>query len=585
MSLRRFFTRKKIIWTVVIVLVIVLGVYFSRKGKNSAANIQTAVVGAQNLKQTVLSTGQVVSATDLNLSFQGTGVVKEIKVAAGSQVKAGDVLATLNQDSALASLISAQGALAQAHANYQKVAGGATPEQIKISQEAVNSAQVAYNNAVSQLSITDQVTAATLSQAQKTLADLQSPTSSSDNKRSAILSTVSAQLSAVKSAIDHQNKIIDDSDLKNTFGVTNSASVSNFRNALILVTPLLNTANNSLTMAQTYKSDANIDQATNDALAAVNQNITALNYCFTALANSVSSAIFTQTELDAYKSTISADLATANPGATAIRSARQALTDSLTSAQNGVTNASLARDQQLKTAQNQINSAKAALQQAQATLAQQIAKARPADLNIAQAQITSAQGQVDAAQAILNNLVIKAPADGTITKVDTKVGELANAMQEVMVLQDINNLHTESYVSEADVASLRIGQSVDYTFDSLGPDRHFSGAVMTIDPASTVISGVVDYLVKANLPQIPDIKPGMTVNMTILIANRDNVLAVPSSAVINKDGQHFVRVIDDSKKGTYHQVEVQTGLNADGGLVEILSGLNAGQTIVTYIKP
>ncbi|MCX6797834.1 MAG: efflux RND transporter periplasmic adaptor subunit, partial [Candidatus Falkowbacteria bacterium] len=121
--------------------------------------------------------------------------------------------------------------------------------------------------------------------------------------------------------------------------------------------------------------------------------------------------------------------------------------------------------------------------------------------------------------------------------------------------------------------------------DALGPDHHFNGKILTINPASTVISGVVDYLMKADFPIIPDIKPGMTANMTILIASKDKVLAVSSSAIINQNGQQYIRVIDDSKKKTYHQVPVQVGLQADGGLVEITSGLNEGQEIVTYIKP
>ena len=76
----------------------------------------------------------------------------------------------------------------------------------------------------------------------------------------------------------------------------------------------------------------------------------------------------------------------------------------------------------------------------------------------------------------------------------------------------------------------------------------------------------------------------MTVNMTVLVSTRDNVLAVSSSAIINQNGEQFVRVIDNSKTKSYHQVKVQTGLQADGGLVEIINGLNNGQEIVTLIK-
>ena len=282
---------------------------------------------------------------------------------------------------------------------------------------------------------------------------------------------------------------------------------------------------------------------------------------------------------------ISGELTNENSGISTIRAARQALTDALTAAQNAVTNSSLAATQQVTSAQNQINSAHAALLQSQATLAQLQAKAQPADINAARAQILSAQGQVDAASAALDNTILKAPADGTITQVDTKVGEQANAMQEVMVLQDINTLHVEAYVSEANVAYLKIGQPVEYTFDALGPDRTFNGKILTINPASTLVSGVVDYLVKADFPNIAEIKPGMTANMTILVSSKDNVLAIPRSALVNQNGQQSIRVIDHPQTKTYHQVPVQTGLQADGGLVEITSGLSDNQEIVTYIKP
>lgn len=584
MSIRNFFTKKRIIWTIIILLIVGGIWYYKANPKNNAANIQTATVSQQNLEQTVLTTGQVVSETNLSLSFQGSGMVSKVAVKTGDSVKAGDTLATLSQSNVQASLTSASGGLAQARANYNKVVAGATPEQINVSQKAVDSAQVAYNNALSQLTNIQSSTAAAIAQAQTTLDDLQSPATTADNKRSAIIVTIANQLVAVKSDLDKEKQILDDEDLKGSFGATDSTSLINFKNASSQVQSLLDRANISLATAQGYKSDANIYQAMTDALAVLNQNTQSLSYGYTALQNSVISYRFSQTQMDSYKSTVNLALSNENSGITLIKSSRQSLTDSLTAATNAVANSKLSATSQLNSAQNQINSAKAAWQQAGATLAQQKAKAQPADIDAARAMLLSAQGTVEAAQSALSNTILKAPADGTITQIDTKVGQQATAMQPVFVLQNINALHTESYVSESNVASLKIGQTVDYTFDSLGPDKHFSGVVMTIDPASTVISGVVNYLVKASLPNIPEIKPGMTVNMTILVATRDNALAVTSSAIINSNGEQFVRVIDNPTTKTYHQEKIQTGLQADGGLIEILSGLSAGQEIVTLVK-
>ena len=238
----------------------------------------------------------------------------------------------------------------------------------------------------------------------------------------------------------------------------------------------------------------------------------------------------------------------------------------------------------INTLQNSVASYKASLQTAEDNLTVKQATPRQEDIDLAKAQILSAQGQVDSANAFLNNSVIVAPEPGTITQVDVKVGEQATAMKEVIMLQNVSDLHAEADVSEANIATVQIGQPIDYTFDALGPDQHFAGKVLTINPASTVIAGVVDYLVKGSFENVPNIKPGMTANMTILVAQKKQVLAVPSTAVINKNSKNYVRVIDDAKSKTYHEVAVQIGLQADGGLVEVPSGLNDGQQIITYMK-
>jgi HlyD family secretion protein len=235
-----------------------------------------------------------------------------------------------------------------------------------------------------------------------------------------------------------------------------------------------------------------------------------------------------------------------------------------------------------------VNTAQASLASAKASLDLKKAPARPEDIAAAQAQVISAQGQVHLAEANLSNTVIVAPTDGTITEIDVKLGELATAAKEAMKLLNVSELHTEAQVSEADIASVAVGQDVDMTFDALGPDRHFTGKILTVNPASTLVSGVVNYKVTGSLENAPEIisqiKPGMTANMTILVASSSDVLVTPSSSIINRDGKKYVRIIDDPKTKTYHEAEITTGLEADGGLVEVTSGLSEGEDVVTYIK-
>ncbi len=585
MNIKKIFTKKKIIWTIIILLVIGGAWYFvKQRNSNKSNNLQTAFVSKQDLEKTVLATGQVVSSLDLNLSFQTNGVVKELKVKVGDNVKKGDVLATLDQENARASLISAQGALAQAQANYQRIINGATSEQIDISQKAVDSAQVLYNNYLNQLASIKKTTAANIKQAQKKLDDLQSMDDINDHKRTNIITNIDTQLSAIQSDLDKEKQILEDNNLKNTFSATNVSVLVNFKNNYASVQPLLDIARNSLSQARLLKNNANLNRAVNDAINALRQSIISLNYCFSALENSVINSNFSQSQLDAYKSSINGKIIAENAGISTIQTSQQVLTDALTNAQNSLLNTKLSAEQQIVNINNQINSAKASLAQAQASMAQLKAKAQKTDIDIARAQILSAKGSLALAQANFNKTILKSPADGTITKVDIKIGEQANALQEVMILQNINSLHVEAYVSEANVADLHLNQNVDYTFDALGPDRHFTGKILSIDPASTIVSGVINYLVKSDFSNVSEIKPGMTANMTILIAKKNNVLAVPSSAIINVNGKTSIRLLNKIGSNEYHSVPIEEGLQADGGLTEITSGLKENDQIVTYIK-
>ncbi|MFA5877989.1 MAG: efflux RND transporter periplasmic adaptor subunit [Candidatus Staskawiczbacteria bacterium] len=507
MKITKFLKKKRVVWTIIILLAVIAIGYFAFGGNNKTSGIQTATVAKQNLQETVLSTGQVVSRVDLSLSFQGSGVARQVFVKEGDEVAKGKILALLDQSSARASLMTAQGALAQAQANYDKVINGATPEDIQIYEDAVLSAQEdlrdTYNGSSNTLNdayiyVYNAYRFVVLLQNNYFGASDQEGIRVQDNKNS-----INEKMADIRTAID---------------GATTNEKIDS---AVSVIIGDLNSVQDSLRIIREQCDEG-------------------------AYANKVSTA--DKTSLDTHKANIVAAITSIN------------------------------------SLQHSIASDKIALQKAENTLTQKTVKPRQEDVDAAYAQVISAQGQVASAQATINNLTLWAPAGGTITHVGIKVGEQAAAMTEVMVLQNVSDVYAEANVSEANIASLEVGQTIDYTFDALGPDETFQGKILTINPASTVISGVVNYKVTGSLENIPDIKPGMTVNMTVLVAEKDNVLAVPSSAIINKDGKKYIRVIDDLKTKKYHEVEVQIGMQADGGLVEIISGLTEGQMIITYMK-
>lgn len=507
MKIPKFLKKKRNLWIISILLILIFLSFLFFNNKNDEALIQTGIVKLENIEETVLATGQIVSGTDLSLSFQSGGIVRQISVKEGDKVYQGQVLASLNQSSILATLTSAEGSLAQAQASYDKLINGASKSEIQVLQNSIDLAQVNLDNTYNGAKVT-------LNNAYTAIYNAYTTVTTLTNN---YFSTADQEGIKVQ-----ENKInINNNLVKAKLSVDQTSDANGIDLAIINIAEYLNSTFNSLQIIRDqcdqgiyYSRVTSADKASLDAQK---------GYIITAM-TSVNSL---QSTLASYK----VNLRTAK--------------DNLSARQE---------------------------------------KPRQEDINLAEAQVLSAKGQVDSAKSLLNNLVIIAPSAGTITKVDIKIGEQAIASKEVMVLQDVDDLHVEADVSEANVASLQVGQDIDYTFDALGPDKHFLGKVLTINPASTIVSGVVNYLVKGSFDNVTDIKPGMTANMTIMIAQKEKVLAVPSTAVINRNGKQYIRVIDNVKEKTYHEVEVITGLEADGGLIEIISGISEGEEIIIYMK-
>src|SRR3989344_808598 len=505
--IKKHLTKKRIFWYVIIIIFILAGWWFFFGRNNSANNIQIGVVKKQDIKQTVLATGQVISGTDLSLGFQASGMVARVNVKEGDRVYRGQVLASLNQATTMASLTSAEGSLAQAKANYDKLLAGATSEDIKTVEGLVASAQQDLDNEYL--------------------------------GAKGILSNAYSKIYGSYTLIVY---------LQSTyFGSTDQEGIK--------VAYAKTDIQNQMADAKKYIYAANSNSVIDEAVL----------HMTNALHNTYNDLAITRDQCDigVYYSIVSSiDKSSLYAQKTSVNTAIISVSD----------------------LQQAIASYKVALQKAKDQLAFKKAPPTQAEIDYVKGQLLSAQGQVDAARAALNNLIIVAPSSGTITQVDIKVGQQASALSQAIVLQNISDLHTEANISEANIASLQPNQPVDYTFDALGPDQHFAGRILTINPASTVIAGVVNYKVKGDLNDVPGVKPGMTVNMTILVAEKHDALAISYSAIINKNSKQYVRIIDDPKEKTYHEVEVTTGLQADGGLVEILSGLVEDQEVVTYIK-
>ncbi len=240
-----------------------------------------------------------------------------------------------------------------------------------------------------------------------------------------------------------------------------------------------------------------------------------------------------------------------------------------------------AYNQAVDTRDASVSAAESLVAQREAELNLKRATARQPDVDSALADVITGQAGVESANARLEKKILRAPADGTITKVDIKVGEISTPQKEVVVLQDISNLYLEANIGEGNISTIALGQNVTVSYDAL-PGQTFSASVSSIDPSATENGTVINYKIKALISDVTGIRPGMTANMAIVTAEIPDVLVLPGRVVQEDEQGEFVSVVTFEKgpKRKTARSAVTLGVKGDGDIVEIKTGVTEGQKVL-----
>ena len=178
----------------------------------------------------------------------------------------------------------------------------------------------------------------------------------------------------------------------------------------------------------------------------------------------------------------------------------------------------------------------------------------------------------------MRDRVLFAPFDGVVSRLDARVGEIATIKQSVVRIIRPGDFVVDARVPESDIAKISMGMRARVTFDALRSDEVFSAEVVNIKPSSTVLQGVVAYIVTFRLLTVDQrLKEGMTVNVDVETAKRENVLILPFRALTKEAGKTYAEVRQDG--GSFAKKEVTVGLEGDEGTVEIKSGLEEGDAV------
>ncbi len=232
----------------------------------------------------------------------------------------------------------------------------------------------------------------------------------------------------------------------------------------------------------------------------------------------------------------------------------------------------------INTAVSSLNNAISALQQSSDQLTLKRAGSTKEDIDAQTAQVGSAQAQVSSARASIGKTVISAPFDGVVTKADIKAGEIASPNTPVFSLISASQYQVESYISENDIAKVKVAQTAKVTLDAYGKDVSFDAKVTEVDPAETIIGGISTYKIKLQFVASDErIKSGMTANISIETANKPSTIVIPQEALFLQGGEKTVTVREGDKDVNR---KVVTGSINTTGDIEVLSGLSAGDKIV-----
>lgn len=242
--------------------------------------------------------------------------------------------------------------------------------------------------------------------------------------------------------------------------------------------------------------------------------------------------------------------------------------------------------QNLETAKNNYESAKKNLESTKIQVANEISGLRD-NLKTSQAGANNLDNvEIENLSEELEKVMIKAPADGTVTEVPAKEGQVPTGY--LAKIETIDKLRIESQIKEYDKNSISVGTQVEITSDSLMGEV-YKGKVISIDPAPMPVSednksGEVLYktVIEIDEGQEEKFAPGMTLRVKYIISQEENTFKVPSDAIFERDNKSYVLALKDLGKDKYQieKVEVTRGLENDAETAIKSKDLKEGDKIL-----
>lgn len=528
---------------------------FLKKPKQPEYTYITAERGI--LTQEVAITGRIKPTQSVNLSFENAGRVSGVYAEIGNTISRGQTLVALNSAELNSQLAQAQAQLDAEQVELIELEKGTRPEEIDIAQTTVNNAEKEIEEAEINLENVQNTADTNLNNLYDEVSDLlyDAYTTADDavTKQTGEIfnddSTDSPSLTF--STSDSQARI--DSEWQR---VLSRDALSNLKTTIDSLTSLHSVQEQALTSAENY-------------LIVIRNFLNRLN-------DSLNASIHTsETTINTYKGYVNTARANIISEITSINSQQQSIVSQKAANQQNISTA----QSSITTAQNTLDSAKKqlALKQAGATIEQ---------IQAQEAKIRQSQANIQNIESKIAKNILYSPISGVVTVQEAKIGEIVSANTILVSVISGSDFKIEANVPEIDIAKVKLGNTAELTLDAYSSDIIFEAKIVAIDPAETIIEGVATYKVTLEFAEkYEKIKPGMTADVSILTARKENVISIPARAVITQNGRKFVRILRLSNGiSTVEEQTIQTGLRGSNGKIEILQGVEQGDKVITLFE-
>lgn len=621
--LKKLFNTRNI--TILVIVLSIIGIIiWRRSSKDDNAEYITQTVTKGDLVQTVTATGSVKAASEISLSFKADGTIIILPFSVNDQVKKGELIARLD-DSDLRIRVSEYKARVDAErARMNKLKAGTTEERIKISQEQINNAKILFNAAKESYIKLEEQFKANIKKAQTDIKNAQDSLATTRNRKEILLNSQDNEINNAKESaittldntyysldnvIDSINIVLTDDRLYNMpLGIQSPGSyqavlsdinladnnTSNLKPVIDSLQPssdsyAINTTINSASLLLNDMNAilSNLLRVFDNSIPTPEVNeeiINSFKSQLTALQTNVS---LSRTNLNIAKSTMVTKVESYNQQLANIESEITNYLNAIATNQSMLEQEITRQNKSIKDAQTEIDRAQGNVNLAMRQHEDTTAPVQQYDIDLQQAMINQAQASLNLAVNNLKNTQIISPIDGIIVKLPYDIGEKVPISQPAVVLETLSNFELEADVAESDISLVKLNDKAEVTFDAYGEDVIIKSQIINIEPSETLIQDIIYYRIKLDLVDLPvKIKSGLSADVTIYTASRKDILYISQRAVITNDkGQKIVRILHQNEKDT--EVEerlVTTGLRGDGGLLEITSGIDEGEEVITLIK-